>query len=288
MPDNPLHLAIDSAIASNDAIGRSFARLGTTDNPKGFVVTAYNDANNALRLALQGEEPLRMSLAITSSLRSLVSSGIRSEMLNMVAFGQDEANRQLGFYKQARAVVDPMELSEEVNAAVIACEERITSQEALVRAMILTDAEPEIILGDDDKKGVLRASDVTALAAALIASFVWDGFLSVVDWYFSYNGAVAFQKQAVAALDHRTTETCLLCHAQIKPFNTPFELRGRPRYADYMQFPAFHPWCRTSVVLYDARWEDGITRSMVDSANTILAERAAGGSGFRHPVSALA
>jgi hypothetical protein len=286
---NPLQQAVESAERSNDVIGRSFARVGTADHPNGFVVSAYRDANEALALALAegNEDRLRRAMAITRSLRAEVTEGVRREIVEMIAFGEEEANRQLRFYNEAGGSVDPLNLSEEINAAVSAIDEKIISQEAVIRSMVLTDAEAELITGREGRVGVLRASDVTALAAVFIASFVWDGFLYVVD-NFNLSGRRVFQKQAVAALDHRTTETCLLVHGQIKGFNDKFHLTGEPRYADLMDFPAFHPWCRTSVALYDASFEDGITQQMLNGAQTILNERTAGGSGFRNPANAFA
>jgi hypothetical protein len=286
---NPLRLAIESAIASNDIIGRSFERVGNNNFPGGFVTTAYQDANEQIAVILGASDaPLKDVVSVLRGLRSRVGSDVRAEMLDMIAFGEEEANRQLRFFKEPAGSADIMGLSEEVNAAVSAIEQKIYSQEALIQAMILTGSEKESITGREERVGVLRASDVTAMAAAFIASFVWDGFLSVVDFYSSNYGRVNFEKQAVAALDERTTQTCLQVHGQIQPFSKLFHLTGEPRYADEMDFPAFHGWCRTSVALYNSRWEDGITREMLNGAQKILSERAAGKSGYRHPANAFA
>lgn len=59
------------------------------------------------------------------------------------------------------------------------------------------------------------------------------------DWY----------KQVIAALDHRTTETCKLAHHQIVRLDDKFHLTGQPRYSDYMEHPPFHNWCRSVVRL---------------------------------------
>lgn len=58
------------------------------------------------------------------------------------------------------------------------------------------------------------------------------------------------QKQAVAAIDDRTTECCLRVHGQITDLDQPYKLTGTPRFQDEMMFPAFHWNCRTSSVAY--------------------------------------
>lgn len=62
--------------------------------------------------------------------------------------------------------------------------------------------------------------------------------------------AITMKHQAIAAIDERTTRTCLRVHGQIQPLSVPFNLTGTPRYADKMMGPPFHYNCRSSVVLY--------------------------------------
>jgi hypothetical protein len=59
-----------------------------------------------------------------------------------------------------------------------------------------------------------------------------------------------YQKQAIAAIDGRTTDCCLRVHGQIQVLDRPFVLTGTPRYADRIQNPPFHHRCRTAVALY--------------------------------------
>jgi hypothetical protein len=42
---NPLTKAIRSGDKANDEIGKSFARMGTSENPRGFVLAAYRNAH---------------------------------------------------------------------------------------------------------------------------------------------------------------------------------------------------------------------------------------------------
>ena len=108
----------------------------------------------------------------------------------------------------------------------------------------------------------------------------WGGWLPPVkggDW----------AKQAVATIDHRTTETCLLVHGQVQPWEKPFVLKGEPRFADRMDWSPFHWHCRTSVVLYHPAYDDGLTERMRAEADMELQARKRGGSAHYPPSSAL-
>lgn len=77
-----------------------------------------------------------------------------------------------------------------------------------------------------------------------------------------------YEKQAIAAIDHKTTDCCLRVHGQIQPMDKPFILEGTPRFADKMHSSPFHWGCRTSISLYVAKMElFGIpTAEMKDAA----------------------
>jgi hypothetical protein len=79
----------------------------------------------------------------------------------------------------------------------------------------------------------------------------------------------------------------LQVHGQIQPLDKPFRLTGTPRYADEMDWPAFHWYCRTSGVLYQEQYDDGLTERMRNGARTILNERADGIFIDRYPVDAF-
>lgn len=64
-----------------------------------------------------------------------------------------------------------------------------------------------------------------------------------------------YQKQAIAAIDGRTTRCCLAVHGQIRELDEPFTLTGTPRYASQMQQPPFHYRCRTVIVLHSPAME---------------------------------
>lgn len=110
-------------------------------------------------------------------------------------------------------------------------------------------------------------------------SNVWTYGLGLLGAYYAiFNETqpdTQYSKQAIATIDERTTDCCLRVHGQIKPIDEPFHLTGTPRYADEIQDPPFHWYCRTAEVLYNPAFEEfGITTDeMRDMANLELDAR---------------
>lgn len=99
-----------------------------------------------------------------------------------------------------------------------------------------------------------------------------------------------WRKQAVAAIDERTTNCCLRVHGQIQDLDAPFHLTGTPRYADYKQHAPFHDFCRTAEALHLEVFETvGITtREMRDAARAELEARERTGTRVEiHPANAV-
>lgn len=98
-----------------------------------------------------------------------------------------------------------------------------------------------------------------------------------------------WEKQAVAGIDERTTDTCLRVHGQVQPLDKPFRLTGTPRFAGHIQAPPFHWRCRTSQALYAVQMEEiGFsTDQMRHAANLeIKARRETGKKVDIHPAHA--
>lgn len=97
-----------------------------------------------------------------------------------------------------------------------------------------------------------------------------------------------WRKQAIAAIDERTTDCCLRVHGQIQPLDKPFILTGTPRYADEMKAPPFHDYCRTVQALYVEEFEvqGATTDEMRDAARAELKAREDGSRKEIHPAHA--
>jgi hypothetical protein len=115
--------------------------------------------------------------------------------------------------------------------------------------------------------------------AALTAVVYQAGQAQTGEWW---------RKQAIAAIDERTTDCCLQVHGQIKDLDQPFELIGTPRFADEIMSPPFHLWCRTAQALWLEKFEQaGITTAeMRDAARAEITAREDGSRQEIHPAHA--
>lgn len=121
---------------------------------------------------------------------------------------------------------------------------------------------------------------------------IWSAGTATTGMYYQAGQSISGQRwkhQAIAAIDERTTDCCLRVHGQIKDLNDPFELRGTPRFADRIQHPPFHFYCRTAEGLYVEEFEAfGITTETMRSAAQaeIEARESTGTRVEIHPASA--
>jgi hypothetical protein len=133
-----------------------------------------------------------------------------------------------------------------------------------------------------------RSRNELALAGALALWLLAGGVTGMIYSAHQEQTGVVYWKQAIAAIDERTTDCCLRVHGQIKPLDKPFELSGTPRFADRVMNPPFHWYCRTATALYRPEMEEtGLTTDELrDAARAELAARAATGTRREiHPAS---
>lgn len=293
---NPYRLAIKQAERTDRELAALFARyLGSADHPRGRVLSTYRNSRRAMASAYRQASTRRMGAALDVlremqySLKSIGAEAIPKA----VELGQSSAQAQLRAYQQAGVnataaaeTPDNMALFAGWNAAV-------DGQVAAIQAMVLTEAEVELILGSGDRLGMMQSAPVQreggrwlayAVAMALLAWLIGrDGDQGVarelVTGRYGADGAPLppeppFQRQAVAAIDERTTDCCLRVHGQIVGLKEKFKLTGTPRFADRMRDPPFHWYCRSSVVLYREDFDDqGLSAEMREAADAELKAR---------------
>ena len=270
MPVNPLERAIKSGVRMNGRIGDLFAKVGTSAHPRGEIMTTYKQSRLALRSALGERNKLLATQDVLRRMRADVQRSVSSIFSDAITLGDDEARRQLSIYGQTTN--QTINLTSETQSAFDAVMARFDVQDATIRALVYTDAEEEQIVGNEEEgsAGALAAIAIISAISYWSAYLVWASF----DLVISQNSSgINFQKQAVAVIDNRTTNCCLLVHGQIQPFGKPFELTGTPRFADKMHWPGFHYFCRTSVALYLPEFDDGSTEQMIKSADAFLTSR---------------
>ncbi|MCO5182193.1 MAG: phage head morphogenesis protein [Candidatus Promineofilum sp.] len=261
-------------------LARLFAGLGSARHPRGRVLTAYRQARRALagnatdlRVVEQVLAELRRSLAATA-LQSLQTAG---------QAGMVQARAMARVYDLPLPVEVYAPVSEQ--AAWLAL---FDAQAAQVRALALT-GEEAAILGDEGRVGALSPGPVVREGARWLAIAALAGLSFGIDGAISRSGRQdAFVRQAVAAIDERTTDCCLKVHGQAVGMRERFRLTGTPRFADRMRDPPFHFYCRTVwtlVRLQDV--EDSLTLRMRDAATAELTARAETGRRVEiHPASA--
>jgi len=128
----------------------------------------------------------------------------------------------------------------------------------------------------DVRASVYRLSSVAAQTE--VSYSVWRASVLAASGLFKRIVQVTqteYKKQAIAAIDHKTTDCCLRVHGQIQPLDKPFILDGYPRYSDKMDAPPFHWNCRSAISIYTERMETkGITTAeMEDAAQAELRAR---------------
>jgi hypothetical protein len=130
-----------------------------------------------------------------------------------------------------------------------------------------------------DRASVYRNSQNSlALESSLDLWAVGVGMMGLYYAAGSEESGETWRHQAIAAIDERTTDTCLRVHGQIQLLDKPFKLTGTPRFSSRMMHSPFHYNCRTSVSLYHPDME-AIGVATPEMRNAANAERAARGPG---------
>lgn len=280
---NPLEQSINTAIKANDFQKKLFARMGTSEHPRGVILSAYRNARRSMAVALLETRPAEAARDIMSQLQRTVQVEIRDLLQQAMAGGTASARLQLGYYGiQTPEAIQLIDLYSQVQRAEGIITDTVGLQSRIVEALLIS-GNLDMILGDEQRIGVLRPGDVLLAGAFWLSTTMWSSFSGVVQ---KFQGEKKLQKQAIAAIDNRTTDCCLRVHGQVVDLDGSFKLTGTPRYADEMEWSPFHGWCRTAVALYDKRYDLDITDQMTDAADQVLNERSQGINKTRRPADA--
>lgn len=272
--------SVQGALHSGERLGVLFDRMGNADNPRGVILAAYRTARNAVRGRTDSVRAMSDALA---TLRNVVASNSSDLLQSAVALGVGQAERELRAYGVKRTAP---KLADEVAAAQVAWLAALDAQLGAARALALTGGDEGEIIGDETRAGVLTPGPVLQAGAMWLASIFALGWSETVK---QSAGKDEFYKQAIAAIDHRTTDCCLRVHGQTQPIDKPFKLTGEPRYADEIDDPPFHWYCRTAEALVPREFaDDALTREMKDAASAeIKARKESGRRETIHPADAF-
>jgi hypothetical protein len=270
--------AIQVALEVNDQIGETVARfIGTAHHPRGRLLAAYRNARRALAGNLRPAD----AREILNGLRSEATGAVQEALASGVTGGLAAGRRSLEIYRVSEVSAATPGLERAGLTAVTAVlDGQILAIQAMIDAGIADEA---LILGDENRVGLLSPAPVQRESARWIA-LATVGALALVASRGTASSGRTYFKQAVAAIDERTTNCCLLVNGQVQPQNKPFVLNGTPRFADKIDHPPFHHHCRTAEALVeDADADDEYTREMRDAARAELTAREERGREEIHP-----
>lgn len=270
---SPHEKAIAAATRTNDLIYRLFWKLGTRDHPQGGVLAAYRKARKAVPGALDSPAAIQ---ALLDALRSEVEAVVGAVLLDAAEIGLKQAERSLKIYDLGANLpdLDPQRIEAGLTSTLAVVDQQITATQALAAT---TGLEEALLIGDGVRVGLLSPAPVVREGAK------WTTTTAIAAWLesitFSTGQARAggeFRRQAIAAIDNRTTDCCIRVHGQVVGLNEPFRLTGTPRYADEQQSPPFHDYCRTAEALVHVDdVEDDLTASLRETSRVVLSEREA-------------
>lgn len=273
--------AVRQASRTSDQLAILFGKLGTTEHPRGGVLQAYRTARRAIKGNVDNPRIVEDTLNTLRNAVSDVTLGVFSKaseqgsvqgVRNVEAYGLRPAGSQnRGILEAQRAV-----------------RAEIDRQTAAVQGIIATSADEALIIGDSGRVGILSPAPVNNTAAQWTTSVAMLAIAGVlVGSVRADNSEDQFMRQAIAGLDERTTDCCLRVHGQVVGMDQPFKLTGTPRYADELQDPGFHWYCRTSVALVALEdVEDELTTEMREAARAELRARPTKGRVEIHPADA--
>lgn len=255
------------AVRTSAELKRLFGRLGTKEHPRGRIPSAYR----AARRSLKGNTGDRLTVAFTLlDLRRSIEAAVVQILSDAAAAGRFQAQREADIY--GLPVVNTPINVDDGTAAILA---QYDSQAAAVRGLLAIGQGESVILGDSGRVGVLTPAPVIRESARWTTGAAIGGYNSTITLSLQRaNVQDEFVKQAIAAIDERTTDCCLRVHGQTVPIDGDFTLTGTPRYADKMKGPGFHWYCRTAIAMVRKADANGdFTQRMQDAARAELKAR---------------
>lgn len=285
--------AIQSALQAGDKLLNLFEQLGSKQYRARGVWAAYALARQTLLGHLDDTRLVNRTLA---HLRETTRAIVEKQIVAAIRLGEKQAAREIALYDDL--TLTDADTDTLIESAMQALDAELDAQLARVRALAMTGVDENLILGegrdsDGGRTGVLKPSDTVSAAIGWIATAAVAAYgLHVAESMGKgQQDAVKTKwlKQAVAAIDGRTTDCCLRVHGQTVPMDGKFRLTGTPRFADELDGPPFHWNCRTATALVRAEDAgDDLTQRMNEAAQNELDARAAGDTrGYKFPVDAF-
>lgn len=219
-----------------------FDSLGSEEHPRGGILTAYRIARKALREDLDSGNA-QGALEILQELKRQILTEAKRVLTEANRLGLNQAETMAEIHDLTAAVALTTESRALQGAAENAIVDALDAQLNRVWALIVTkNIDDSLILGDAQRVGLLSPGEITTEVSRWITTVALSRYSDSVERSVHvHRVAVAeFKRQAVAALDERTTDCCLRVHGQVVGLNEDFRLTGTPRFADRLRNPPFH------------------------------------------------
>ncbi len=245
-------------------------RIGSVIHPRGDVLSAYRRARRDMAGVLRAGDRREARGILAGLRRELLGIGVVA-LGEAIERGQESAQQQLAAYEASGESTEQAGQTPDLQPLLTGWLAAYDAQARQIGAWLAAGGDDDLVVGDENRLGLLQAAPIAVEAARWLAQAMAQGISTQI--VGREQRTTKWDKQAFAAIDRRTTETCLRVHGQIRPLNGEFKLTGTPRFADEMDWSPFHHWCRTSVALYLPEFEDGLTQELRDTADTELRQR---------------
>lgn len=272
MSRNPLERAVRAAVKANAVMEREFLRV------EGSLGAAYLTARKALMASLPDKgQPTLGQMQEANIILAVLRGTVRQATVEALGRGERVGvmvlDKQMAAYGETipDRELRPDQVTSLRRTAVQAAVAQVDQQILSVQALLLSGGGVVDVLGGESRAGIIKPSPVVSTAALWTAHMAGTAFLGYLEARRG-RGARDFDKQAIAALDGRTTECCLNVHGQFRDLDEPFKLTGTPRFSDERDQPPFHWYCRTAMALYRDEFDDGLTERMRSEAQALARE----------------
>lgn len=266
--------AVQLALRTGSELKKLFDQMGNVRHPNGRLLSAYRQA----RRAMKGKITDRVAMAqIIDELRRAIRQNTLEQMMAARQLGILQARTELAIYGLPNGTL-PVFASIGLDVVMSAFETQVTQVRAFAE-----DGDERMILGDDERVGVLAPGPVSVVSARWLVATAVAAHGDTLKTNLGRR-AGEYVRQAVAAIDERTTNCCLKVNGQTVGLDEPFTLTGTPRYAREQMRPGFHDYCRTAVALVPAdEADDDLTERMRSAGAAEIRAREDGSRRVIHP-----
>jgi hypothetical protein len=270
--------SVKNAEKAGDELAILFASIGSVSRPTGELFTSYRNARRALRAAIADAVAARSIMTtLVEDVRRIVETILRRAA--DIGDAQSRVDADVWGLNFTPSFLDSNVLAESVDAITLQTESQRAQVLAAVRAGSATAPQ---LLGANGSLGMVTPAPIAlGLTRAAVSTHAYAYHESVTQSIENTPGRMVGQyvRQAVAAIDAKTTDCCLRVHGQTAPIDGMFTLTGTPKFADRLAYPPFHWRCRTATALvFKSLENDSLTQRMIASAKAERAARDAGGS----------